>query len=112
MDVKFHQQGQVTIATLVGDMDPAAAKNLQTELNGHITQGRVKIAADISQVAYISSIGFRVLLAALKECRAKGGDFVIAAPQRNIAQLLEVSGFTNLLKVYPTTPDAIAALGA
>jgi anti-anti-sigma factor len=49
-----------------------------------------------------------VLLAVLKECRSKQGDFVIAAPQKNLVQLLEMSGFTNFLKVYSSVQDAIS----
>jgi anti-sigma B factor antagonist len=63
-------------------------------------------------VGYISSVGFRVLLATLKECRAKNGDLVIVAPQKNIVELLEMSGFTNLLKVYPSVEEAVTKLGA
>ena len=112
MDVKFTQQGSVTVAAVSGSVDPVTSKDLQSDLNTQLSQGRVKIVADFSMVNYMSSAGFRVLLGTLKECRAKGGDFVIAAPQKSIMQLLDMSGFTNFLKVYPTVQDAVAKLGA
>ena len=93
-----------------GSVDPVTSKDLQSDLNAQLQQGRVKIVADFSQVTYMSSAGFRVLLGVLKECRAKSGDFVIAAAQKNIAQLLEMSGFTNFLKIYPTVADAVTRL--
>jgi anti-sigma B factor antagonist len=108
MDVKSTQQGAVTIVSVSGNVDPVTSRDLQTDLTQHLAQGRAKIVADFSGVNYMSSAGFRVLLGTLKECRAKGGDFVIAAPQRNITQLIEMSGFTNFLKVYPTVGDAVA----
>lgn len=111
MVTNFTQQGSITIASVMGNVDPVTSKDLQTDLNGQLQQGHVKIVADFSQVTYMSSAGFRVLLGVLKECRAKQGDFVIAAPQKNIVQLLEMSGFTNFLKVYPSIPDAVAKLG-
>ena len=110
LDVKVNQQGQVTIVAASGSIDPVTSKDLDNDLKGQLQQGRFKIVADFSQVTYMSSAGFRVLLATLKECRAKGGDFVIAAPQKNIVQLLEMSGFTNFLKVYPSVSEAAAKL--
>ncbi len=107
MQTRFTQQGSITIATVSGNVDPVTSKDLQNDLNTQLQQGRVKIVADFSQVTYMSSAGFRVLLGVLKECRGKNGDFVIAAPQKNIVQLLEMSGFTNFLKVYPSVQDAI-----
>lgn len=107
MDVKTTQQGPVTIVAVSGNVDPVTSRDLQNDLTQQLAQGRAKIIADFSQVNYMSSAGFRVLLGTLKECRAKGGDFVIAAPQRNIIQLIEMSGFTAFLKVFPTVQDAI-----
>jgi len=108
MDTRFTQQGSVTIAAVLGSVDPVTSKDLQNDFNAQLQQGHVKIVADFSGVTYMSSAGFRVLLGVLKECRAKSGDFVIAAAQKNIVQLLEMSGFTNFLKIYPTVPDAIS----
>jgi anti-sigma B factor antagonist len=106
MDVKIFQQGSVTVVAVSGSVDPGTSKDLQNDLNTQMQQGRYKIVADFSAVNYMSSAGFRVLLATLKECRAKGGDFVLAAPQKNVVQLLEMSGFTNFLKIHPTVQDA------
>lgn len=110
METQFSQKGSITVAAVSGSVDPATSKDLQTDLNGQLQQGHYKIVADFSQVTYMSSAGFRVLLGTLKECRAKNGDFVIAAPQKNIVQLLEMSGFTSFLKVYPTVADAVTKL--
>lgn len=111
MDVKAAQQGTVTIVTVSGSVDPVTSRDLQNDLTGLMAQGRAKIVADFSQVTYMSSAGFRVLLGTLKECRAKGGDFVIAAPQKNITQLIEMSGFTSFLKIFPNVQDAVSKFG-
>jgi anti-anti-sigma factor len=110
LNVKATQQGAITLVAVSGNVDPVTSKDLDNDLRGQLQQGRFKIVADFSQVNYMSSAGFRVLLGVLKECRAKGGDLVLAAPQKSIIQLLEMSGFTSFLKVYPTVPDAVAQL--
>jgi len=110
LNVKVSQQGAITLVAVSGSVDPITSKDLEADLKTQLQQGRFKIVADFSQVNYMSSAGFRVLLGVLKECRAKGGDFAIAAPQKSIIQLLEMSGFTSFLKVYPTVPDAVAKL--
>lgn len=106
MDVRVYQQGSATVVAVSGSVDPVTSKDLQKDLNAQLQQGRYKIVADFSAVNYMSSAGFRVLLGTLKDCRAQGGDFVLAAPQKNVVQLLEMSGFTSFLKVYPTVQEA------
>ena len=110
LDVKVNQQGRVTIVAVSGSVDPTTSKDLDNDLKAQLQQGRFRMVADFSQVTYMSSAGFRVLLGALKECKAKGGDFVIAGPQKSIMQLLEMSGFTNFLKVYASVSEAAAKL--
>ena len=53
METKFAQQGSITIATVLGSIDPVTSKDLQTDLSGQLQQGHVKIVADFSQVTYI-----------------------------------------------------------
>jgi anti-anti-sigma regulatory factor len=44
----------------------------------------------------------------LKESRRQGGDLYIAAPGPGVEKILKMSGFTSILKVYPSVQDALA----
>jgi anti-anti-sigma factor len=60
-------------------------------------------------VDYTSSAGLRVLLGAIKDTRALGGDIRLAGIQPDVQKVLNLSGFTNILKVFDTLDEATAS---
>ena len=71
------------------------------------TKGNVKLVAELSKVSYTSSAGLRVLLGATKDSRSKGGDLRLAGVQPNVLKVLELSGFTSILKVLDSLEEAV-----
>jgi anti-sigma B factor antagonist len=61
----------------------------------------------MNRVDFMSSAGLRAFLGALKESRQRGGDLYIAAPQPGVERILEISGFTTIMKVYPSIQEAL-----
>jgi anti-anti-sigma regulatory factor len=47
----------------------------------------------------------------LKESRQEGGDLHLAAAQPGVEKILKMSGFTSILKSYPTVAEAVAGFG-
>jgi len=60
-------------------------------------------------VDYTSSAGLRVLLGAIKETRAQSGDIRLAGIQPDVQKVLNLSGFTNILKVFDDVDAAVAS---
>ena len=104
MDVTFEELGGTTVARIAGSVDGLTAETLQGALKNQIDEGRVRLVADLSGVDYTSSAGLRALLATLKATRQQGGDFRLAAVQPHVLKVLELSGFTSILKLYPDVP--------
>jgi anti-anti-sigma factor len=48
----------------------------------------------------------------MKEARQKGGDVRLAGVRPEVARVLELSGFTHLLKLFPDAASAAASFGA
>lgn len=111
MDVKFEQQGGVGVVSVTGSIDSQTAPTLAAALSERIAAGSSRLVADLREVDYTSSAGLRALLGALKEARQKGGDFRLAGVQRNVLKVLELSGFTSILKHYGDVPEAVASFG-
>ena len=59
----------IPIIEVSGRIDAATSKDLETALNDLIDQNNNKIVIDLAGVEYISSVGLRVMLAALKKVR-------------------------------------------
>lgn len=112
MDVSVEPRGAVTVVRLVGSVDGLTADGLQASLRSQLDGGAIRLVADLSGVAYTSSAGLRALLATLKAARQMGGDFRLAAIQPAVMRVLDLSGFTSILKHYPDVDAAVASFGA
>lgn len=101
--------GEVTIAAISGSIDSLTAEHLLDVLGRTVRDRQVRVVADFSQVAYTSSAGLRALLVTLKDTRRLGGDFRLAAVQPAVLRVLELSGFTSILKLYDDVEEAVAS---
>jgi len=107
MDVSVDTRGNVTVVSVAGSIDAMTSTRLSEVMDGQIGAGRVNIVADLGEVEYTSSAGLRSMLASLKESRRQGGDFRLAAIRPGVFRVLEMSGFTSILKHYPTVDAAV-----
>lgn len=112
MDVNVDTQGDVAVVSVTGSIDAMTSTRLSEVLDAEIQAGRVNIVADLGEVDYTSSAGLRSMLASLKESRRLGGDFRLAAIQPGVYRVLEMSGFTTILKHYPTVSEAVDSFGS
>jgi anti-anti-sigma factor len=108
MDIQSKQANEVTILSLNGSIDALTAPMITEYIQGLVAKGNIKLVADFSGVDYTSSAGLRVLLGAIKETRAQGGDMRLAGVQPDVLKVLNLSGFTNILKMF-TDPDVAVA---
>lgn len=111
MDVKVETRGEVAVVAVTGSIDTVTAPQLMSALGEQIAAGKINLVADLSGVDYTSSAGLRALLASLKDSRSKGGDFRLAATQPNVQKVLEMSGFTSILRSFPDVDQAVASFG-
>jgi anti-anti-sigma factor len=109
MDVAIEQVGSASVVRISGSVDGLTADALQTALQEQIETGGTRLVGDLSGVEYTSSAGLRALLAALKLARQKGGDLRLAAVRPTVFRVLELSGFTSILKLYPDVDAALAS---
>ena len=109
MDIQDRQIGEVTILILKGSLDGMTAPKITEYINGLVTRGNIKLVADFRGVDYTSSAGLRVLLGAIKETRAKSGDMRLAGVQPDVLKVLNLSGFTSILKMFDDTDAAVAS---
>jgi anti-anti-sigma factor len=111
MEFQIREGAPVTVVAITGSVDRLTSESLLAALQEQITKGNARLVADFTQVDYTSSAGLRVLLATLKEARLKGGDFRLAGVRPDVHRVLDLSGFTSILKLYPDVDSAIASFG-
>lgn len=112
MDVTVEQVSSAAVVRISGSVDGLTADALQAALQAQIDTGGTRLVGDLSGVEYTSSAGLRALLATLKLARQKGGDLRLAAVRPAVLRVLELSGFTSILKLYPDVDAAVASFGS
>ena len=109
MEIQDRQVDQVTIISLKGSIDAVTAPKITEFIQGQIASGNTKLVADFKGVDYTSSAGLRVLLGAIKETRSQGGDLRLTGVQPDVLKVLNLSGFTNILKMFADVDSAVAS---
>jgi anti-sigma B factor antagonist len=112
MEIRVEKRGPVAIVSIDGSVDGSTAGDLVSSLRQQVTDGSVQLVADLAGVDYTSSAGLRALLETVKEARLHGGDLRLASVRREVLRVLELSGFTSILQVYPDVDSAVASFPA
>ena len=109
MEINKTLNGSVTIVAVAGSLDALTAPELTEAFGAEIGAGRVHLVADLAGLDYSSSAGLRVLLDTVKQARLGGGDLRLAAVQPKVMKVLDMSGFTSILKIFPDVAAAAAS---
>lgn len=109
MQISIVQHDHVTVVAVTGSIDALTADALVTALSDELVAGRTRLVAHFGAVEYTSSAGLRVLLTTLKDARQRGGDLRLSDIRPNVRQVLELSGFTSILKCFADVDAAIAS---
>ena len=112
MQIEVERRGQVSVAGVHGNVDGLTSAELSRVLGEEVAGGGHRMVVSLAGVDYTSSAGLRVLLAVVKEARSRGGDVRLAAVRDNVRKVLELSGFTSILKLFPDVDAAVASFGA
>lgn len=107
MQILIEQQRDVTVVSMTGSLDALTAEVLTAAFSEQVSSGNTRLVASCSGLEYTSSAGLRVLLATLKETRQRGGDLRLAEVQDKVRRVLDLSGFTGILKCYPDVNSAV-----
>lgn len=93
---KTKTEGALTLA-LEGRLDTTTAPELEAEMKASL-EGVTSLVLDMKELAYLSSAGLRVILAAQKQMNKQGG-MVVKNVNETIMEVFEVTGFTDILTI-------------
>jgi anti-sigma B factor antagonist len=112
MEINIRAVADVTVFEIAGSVDSLTAERLTAAFASRLDSDPVHLVADLGGVDYTSSAGLRALLATLKDARRRGGDFRLANVQPPVMRVLELSGFTSILNLFPDVDAAVASFPA
>ena len=95
--IKTQENGKLTIA-LEGRLDTTTAPQLESVIAPAFDEAG-EITLDFTKLEYVSSAGLRVLLIGQKTAKAKGKSMTVSNVSEDIMEVLEMTGFTDMLTI-------------
>ena len=109
LTVQTEQRGEMVVVSVAGELDMATAPQLQAHITEQLEQSQGRLVFDLAEVSFCDSTGLSVFVRAKNSTDDAGGVVRLAAPQRGVLRILEVSGLVEVLHTYPTVDEAVAA---
>jgi anti-anti-sigma factor len=109
LTVSTEQRPPVVVISVAGELDMATAPQLQTQITELLEQGHARLVFDLAEVSFCDSTGLSVFVRAKNSCDEMDGIVRLAAPQRGVLRILQVSGLVEVLQTYPTVDEAVTA---
>lgn len=110
MKIDIQPSQSAWIVSVSGKLDAVTAADYEKAIGALIDEGKLRLVVDFAELSYISSAGLRVLLSTAKQLKPKGGVAVFASLQDNVREVFEMTGFSAILGIHPSTEAALAAL--
>ena len=109
VDISTQEMKRVDLISVEGRVDSNTSPELEKVLAERMDEGRHNLVLELSGVGYMSSAGLRALVSALRSCKKKGGNVVIATPSERVSEVLSLAGLDSLFDTYD---DVTVAVGS
>lgn len=98
MNVRIEEIDGKYVATLEGEMDTAAAVEVEDVLKPLYESNGKDVIIDCKGLEYIASSGLRILLGILKGAKAAGSKVVLRDVNDDIKDVFRLTGFINIFE--------------
>lgn len=94
------------IVYLIGDLDLAAASDLEAELEPLINQGDRTLTLNLGELKYIDSTGIGLIVSILKRRAAMKAEFEVQDIPYSVQRLFDLTGISGYLRKKPAQAGA------
>ncbi len=109
MEVKQKKSGEVTIVSIIGNLDTTTSPEAEKVIMQCLQEGCIKLIINLEQTPYISSSGLRVMLTTAKKLKGIG-ELRISNLSDTVEEVFDISGFSTILNVDKTEEEALNKL--
>ncbi len=98
-----------TVLSLSGRLDIEAVQVATPTVRSALEQSAAGMVVDLREVDFISSSGFRMLLAVYQEAQRAGKALALAHPQPAVYKIFKVAGLDTRFSFFDDQSDAVKA---
>ena len=110
VNISIERKNEVTTVVAGGRLDVMGAPEIEASCKKLISEGTQRLLLDMASVEYISSAGLRSLLVLAKAMKASGGTLVLCSLTAAVREVMEISGFDNILSLAADRSAAMVLL--
>lgn len=113
MQVTEQRFDNALLLKISGRIDRDTADDFKAALQPHLEKCRVGgdvVLLDFSDLQYISSLGFQVLILAQRKARAQNGSFGVAALQPAVKSVFDIANLAGVIRCHETVEKALAEM--
>lgn len=110
MSIVITDLSGITKAELSGRLDTSNVGRVETSfIAGVVPKGQPTLV-DLTQVTFIASLGIRMLLSAARVLARRGVKLVMFGASPAVMEIIETTALSDIIPVYGTEIDALAAV--
>lgn len=98
MKTSIQQQDDKILVTLQGELDTAAAADVEQTLQPLYNSNGRDVIIDCTELEYIASSGLRILISILKGAKAGGSKVTLKNVNEDIQSVFKLTGFISLFE--------------
>lgn len=97
-------------AELVGRLDTLGVDAIETRFHALVVASGRTALVDLSRVAFVSSMGVRLLISAAKAVKLRQQRLALLVPAGPVREMLETAAIDTLIPMFAQRDEALAAL--
>lgn len=109
LELHVENHGAAVVLIIAGQIDLYNDRTLDEELNRLFDEGYRRLVLDMSEVPFVDSAGFGILIAAQKRYRAADGMIHYTNVPKNVESVIKLSRLQDFITVYPSRAEALTA---
>jgi anti-sigma B factor antagonist len=111
-DVELEDAGhEVAVLVVGGEVDFEVSPQLKARVMRAIKAGTRRLVLDLTDVTFIDSTAIGVLAGAVEKLdESGGGSLSVVSTHEKVIQIFEITGLDNLVTIYATRDEALAAV--
>jgi anti-sigma B factor antagonist len=100
------------VVAVAGEIDAGTESRFRDALTSVLSRGVLRLVVDLSGVPFMASAGIGVLMGVRRVLMDSDGQLALASPHGEVAQVLKLTGVSEVIPVAPSVPAAVSALSA
>lgn len=104
-------QRPFAVLQLDGNVDASGTSKLDEVLSLLLSQGHKRLVVDVTNVAYVSSAGWRSFLGAVRSATEKGTNLLFVGMSPTVKDVFDLLGLERVIEAHETIGAVLRATG-